>query len=119
MWRGSLEEKVIGKVVLDKWGSWTIGASSRGAPAAAGPVEVDTDEADSAAGELFAAKRASGRETRSSFFEDGVAATQAQYMTWEEGRVSRANAKIFGDKGKQIKEKRTDRMEYNEANHED
>jgi hypothetical protein len=39
-------------------------------------------------------------------------------MTWE-GRVSRAQAKIFRDKGKQIKEKRTDRKEYNEANYED
>lgn len=81
MWRGSLEEKVIGKVVLDKWGSRAIGASSWGTPAAAGPVEVDTDEADCAAGEVFAAKRASGRETRSCFFEDVIAAAQAQYMT--------------------------------------
>jgi len=60
MWRGSLEEKVIGKVVLNKWRSRTIGASSWGAPAAAGPVEVDADEANCATGELFAAKGTSG-----------------------------------------------------------
>jgi hypothetical protein len=62
MWSGSLEEKVIGKVVLNKWGSRAIGASSWGAPAAAGPVEVDTDEADCAAGELFAAEGTGRRE---------------------------------------------------------
>ena len=60
MWRGSLEEKVVGKVILDKWGSRAVGASSWGTPAAAGPVEVDTNEADCAAGELFAAKGAGG-----------------------------------------------------------
>ena len=63
MWRGSLEEKVVGKVILDKWGSRAVGASSWGTPAAAGPVEVDANEADGAAGELIAAKRAGGRET--------------------------------------------------------
>ena len=37
------------------------------------------------------------------FFEDGIAATQAQYMTWEEGLDKR---KFSGtDKGKQMKEK--------------
>ena len=40
-------EKVIGNVVLNKWGLRAIGASSWGAlAAAAGPVEVDRDEVD-------------------------------------------------------------------------
>ncbi len=63
MWCGSLEEKVVGKVVLNKWGSRAIGASSWGAPAAAGPVEVNTNEANCATGKLFAAEGASGCET--------------------------------------------------------
>ena len=60
MRRGSFEEKVIGKVVLNKWGSRAIRASSWGTPAAAGPVEVNTNETNCAAGELIAAEGASG-----------------------------------------------------------
>jgi hypothetical protein len=50
IWGRSLEEKVIKKIVLNKWRSRAIGASSWGAPAAAGPVEVDVNEANCAAG---------------------------------------------------------------------
>ncbi|KAF8266292.1 hypothetical protein EI94DRAFT_1851137 [Lactarius quietus] len=60
MWHRSLEEKVIGKVVLNKWGLRTIGASSWGALATAGPIEVNADEVNCATGELFTAKGASG-----------------------------------------------------------
>ena len=108
----SFEEEIIRKVILDERGSRAGWASSWSARATVETIEIESNETNCSTSELFATEGASCRWT---FFEDVIAAIQAQYMSWE----GRGGEKPVRENFPRQNKGKTDRMGYNGVNYGD